>query len=65
MSKKLESMMEDYSLEAVPIQMRRPWRELAAVGAGIGSSLAVLMTGGLITYMAGFGLECWLHLSLF
>lgn len=56
MSKKLESMMEDYSLEAVPIQMRRPWRELAAVGAGIGSSLAVLMTGGLITYMAGFWL---------
>ncbi|WP_394236116.1 purine-cytosine permease family protein [Niallia oryzisoli] len=55
MSKKnLESMMEDYSLEAVPSEMRRPWRELAAVGAGIGSSLAVLLTGGLITYMAGF-----------
>ncbi|WP_041580431.1 purine-cytosine permease family protein [Bacillus sp. 1NLA3E] len=54
MSKNLENMMEDYSLEAVPAEMRRPWRELAAVGAGIGSSLAVLLTGGMITYMAGF-----------
>lgn len=54
MSKNLEKMMEDYSLEAVPAERRRPWRELAAVGAGIGSSLAVLLTGGLITYMAGF-----------
>lgn len=54
MSNKLENMMEDYSLEPVPAEVRRPWRELAAVGAGIGSSLAVLLTGGLITYMAGF-----------
>lgn len=54
MSKELESIMEDYSLEAVPTEMRRPWKELAAVGAGIGSSLAVLLTGGLVTFMAGF-----------
>jgi cytosine permease len=54
MSKKLETMMEDYSLEVVPTEMRRPWKELAAVGAGIGSSLAVLLTGGLVTFMAGF-----------
>ena len=54
MSQKLENMMEDYSLEAVPTEMRRPWNELAAVGVGIGSSLAVLLTGGLVTFMAGF-----------
>lgn len=54
MSQKLENMMEDYSLEAVPAEMRRPWKDLAAVGVGIGSSLAVLLTGGLVTFMAGF-----------
>lgn len=54
MSKDLENMMEDYSLESVPAEMRRPWKELAAVGSGIGSSLAVLLTGGLVTFMAGF-----------
>lgn len=50
----LEQMMEDYSLEAVPKENRRPWTEIAAIQVGIVSSLAVLMTGGLVTFMAGF-----------
>lgn len=50
----LQKLMEDYSLEAVPKNSRRPWTELAAVQVGIVSSLAVLMTGGLVTFMAGF-----------
>lgn len=50
----LQKLMEDYSLEAVPKNSRRPWTEIAAVQVGIVSSLAVLMTGGIVTFMAGF-----------
>lgn len=50
----LQKLMEDFSLEAVPLAGRRPWTEIAAVQVGIVSSLAVLMTGGIVTFMAGF-----------
>jgi cytosine permease len=50
----VENMMEDYSLESVPHNMRRPWKEIASIQVGIVTSLAVLMTGGLVTFMSGF-----------
>ncbi|VEF46585.1 cytosine/purines uracil thiamine allantoin permease [Bacillus freudenreichii] len=50
----LQKLMDDFSLESVPKDSRRPWTEIAAVQVGIVSSLAVLMTGGLVTFMAGF-----------
>ncbi|NWQ43977.1 cytosine permease [Bacillus sp. EB106-08-02-XG196] len=54
MAGKLSTMMEDFSLESVPADMRKPWKELASFQVGIVTSLAVIMTGGLITFMAGF-----------
>ena len=52
--KNLEAVMEDYALESVPKEMRRPWKEIASVQVGIVTSLAILMTGGLVTFMSGF-----------
>lgn len=54
MSNNLENLMEDFALEPVPQHVRRPWKEIAVIQVGISSSLAVLMTGGLVTFMAGF-----------
>ena len=47
---KLETMMEDYALEKVPMESRRPWLDLAAVQVGVVSSLAILLVGGTVTF---------------
>lgn len=46
--------MEDFALQAVPQEMRRPWMEVGAILIGIVTSLAILLIGGLVTFMAGF-----------
>ena len=53
---KLETMMEDFALERVPHTSRRPWMDIASVQVGLVTSLAILLVGGLVTFMAGFWL---------
>lgn len=56
MSKNIETMMEDYALEAVPQEMRRPWHEIASIQVGVVTALAMILIGGLVTFMAGLWL---------
>lgn len=53
---KLETMMEDFALEKVPLTSRRPWTDIASIQVGLVTSLAILLVGGLVTFMAGFWL---------
>jgi len=53
-SRQNDNNMEDFALERVPDNQRKSWRDIASIQIGIVTSIAVLMYGGLVTFMAGF-----------